>query len=303
MTSILELQRDATCSRYDPQAYLALCHALIERGEMSYAAGIFDRWVHIDPDNPVIAFYRSALLGDKLPEKMPAVCVQHEFDVFAHSFDSVLARLQYSVPTMFAALLATHLDTGAHHRTVDLGCGTGLTGIAAKPFASCLTGVDLSEAMLDRARDRGIYNQLVRADLCDFLQIHPIGFDLAIAGDSLIYTGNLLPIFEALHKSLCSNGLFMFSLEVADMSMPYALGRSGRFVHSETYVRALLNQSGFTVLSLDKPVLRMESGCDVEGMLVVARCLPRSPQRAQDGVRSNIPTSAVNSRHDTPPSP
>jgi predicted TPR repeat methyltransferase len=202
---------------------------------------------------------------------MPADCVQHEFDEFAPSFDLVLKRLQYRVPSMLAALLARHLSPDASGRTADLGCGTGLTGLVAKPYSAHLVGVDLSPGMLRIAEDRGIYDELVQADLCNFLYASVAGFDLIIAGDSLIYTGDLLPVFHAARAAMLDDGLLLFSLEFADMQLPYALGASGRFVHSDTSVRETLNAAGFDVLSLDTEVLRLESGREVDGMLVVAQ--------------------------------
>ena len=38
---------------------------------------------------------------------------------------------------------------------LDLGCGTGLSGALFRRHANRLDGVDLSPAMLDRARERG----------------------------------------------------------------------------------------------------------------------------------------------------
>ena len=41
---------------------------------------------------------------------------------------------------------------------LDLGCGTGLCGPLVKPRVERLDGVDLSGAMLDRARATGVYD-------------------------------------------------------------------------------------------------------------------------------------------------
>ena len=48
---------------------------------------------------------------------------------------------------------------------LDLGCGTGLAGLAFQPLAARLDGVDLSPAMIEKARARGIYDHLDVADL------------------------------------------------------------------------------------------------------------------------------------------
>jgi predicted TPR repeat methyltransferase len=271
MATIIQLQRAAMCSRYDPQAYLDLCRALVEHGDQRYARDVFLRWAHADPGNPMIAFYQGMLLGGLAPERMPVDCVRHEFDEFAPSFDMVLARLQYRVPSMLAIRLARHLRLDANCRTADLGCGTGLTGQVAKPYSAYLVGVDLSAGMLGIAKERGIYDELVEADLCDFLGSSTAHFDLVVAGDSLVYLGDLLPLFRTVHSTMTGNGMLLFSLELAELDSPYTLGATGRFAHSESALRDWLAACNFKVLSLEFEVLRMESGRAVDGMLVVAQ--------------------------------
>jgi predicted TPR repeat methyltransferase len=48
---------------------------------------------------------------------------------------------------------------------LDAGCGTGLCGPLLRPYASELTGVDLSAGMLDRARPRQVYDHLEKGEL------------------------------------------------------------------------------------------------------------------------------------------
>ena len=46
---------------------------------------------------------------------------------------------------------------------------------------------------------------------------------------------------------------------------------SRRYAHSETYLRRLLSQHRFEVLSLEKAAIRMDRGEPVDGLIVVAR--------------------------------
>jgi predicted TPR repeat methyltransferase len=271
MRSILALQRAATCSRYNPWAWLELCRAIVECGDLRYARDMFLRWQDIDPGNPLISFYRSMLLGEAVPDKVPTDCIRHEFDQFAASFDTVLSQLQYRVPAVLAELLASHVLLGAGYRTADLGCGTGLSGLVARPYSAYLAGVDLSEEMLSHAKARGIYDALFQADIADFLRSDPIGFDLIIAGDSLVYTGDLLPVLRAARGSMRGGALLFFSLEREDTGRPYVLGATGRFAHHEASVRDMLNVSKFEVVQVKPEILRMEAGRPVDGMLIVAR--------------------------------
>ncbi len=53
---------------------------------------------------------------------------------------------------------------------LDAGCGTGLCAPWLVPYAHRLVGVDLSQAMLDKAAARACYDELAKADLVAFLQ-------------------------------------------------------------------------------------------------------------------------------------
>ncbi|WP_163364132.1 class I SAM-dependent DNA methyltransferase, partial [Klebsiella aerogenes] len=51
---------------------------------------------------------------------------------------------------------------------LDLGCGTGLMGERLRPFVDRLEGYDISASMLRKARDKGVYDHLGKADLQQF---------------------------------------------------------------------------------------------------------------------------------------
>ena len=52
---------------------------------------------------------------------------------------------------------------------LDAGCGTGWCGPHVRPYARRLTGVDLSPAMIERAEARRVYDELVVAELTEYL--------------------------------------------------------------------------------------------------------------------------------------
>src|SRR5215813_346696 len=58
------------------------------------------------------------------------------------------------------------VDWSAKAATVDLGCGTGRVGAWLKARGvACVDGVDSSPAMLERASAKGIYRNVVCADV------------------------------------------------------------------------------------------------------------------------------------------
>ena len=100
-------------------------------------------------------------------------------------------------------MLARRLSAAdAHLDVLDGGCGTGLAGPMLRPYARQLTGVDLSPAMLDRARKTGIYDTLVESELGSFLAAHAESFDVCVFVDVLIYFGDLRAILASAARSL-----------------------------------------------------------------------------------------------------
>lgn len=171
------------------------------------------------------------------------------------------------MPRSLARLVAA---TGLRFGDVlDLGCGTGLAAAPLAPFVDRLTGVDLSAGMLERAAKRGSYAELVKADVVDYLDGHPVAFDLVVASDTLIYFGDLGPVFSGVARALRPGGLFAFSVEtMAEGS--YRLQPSGRFTHAIPHVEHMA-AAGLAVAAQDATVLRIEAGRPARGQVLLLR--------------------------------
>ena len=76
---------------------------------------------------------------------------------------------------------------------VDLGCGDGAVGEAllAKGFTN-LEGLDISQGMLDIAKEKGIYQSLQKVDLLQELPLEQDTFDLAVSSAVSTYLGEYL---------------------------------------------------------------------------------------------------------------
>jgi predicted TPR repeat methyltransferase len=189
--------------------------------------------------------------------------VRHLFDQFAADYDTRMrGRLGYAAPGILRDLASLLIDPAAKHDVLDLGCGTGLSGIAFKPIARKLVGVDLSPKMLAKARDLAIYDALIEGDV----EMPPRGtegpFDLIVAADVLVYLGDLEPLFAALRARLKPDGLWLFTTEKSE-TVDFGLGEKRRYRHSEVYLRKLANAHGFDVASLVECVTRYEAGVAV----------------------------------------
>jgi predicted TPR repeat methyltransferase len=156
--------------------------------------------------------------------------------------------------------------------TLDLGCGTGQCAPYLRPFSRSLTGVDLSEKMLDKARERGLYDHLECRDISEFLTQRGDQFDLIVAADVFVYFGDLGPIFSQVQNALRPNGYFCFSTELSE-SADFTLTSSNRFAHSLPYLRRLANSAGFELTKAEPAPLRTENGVQVMGYAAVMRSL------------------------------
>src|SRR4029078_9307415 len=96
--------------------------------------------------------------------------IETTFDSFAATFDSKLAQLSYRAPALVTETLKQRGVTPSKTLDIlDAGCGTGLCGALIAPYARRLVGVDLSERMLAEARNRNVYDELLKGELSAYL--------------------------------------------------------------------------------------------------------------------------------------
>lgn len=193
----------------------------------------------LSPQSGVINHLLASLEGRK-PERAPAGFVNWLFNNRAASFDTHLSRLGYRGPEMLQQLaINAGWNADASLRIVDLGCGTGLSGVPFRPYAAHLCGIDMVPGMLQQAQHRGIYDTLQQSELHDALQATASGtYDVALAADTLIYVGRLEELFLELDRVLTSSGSILFTTELGPAGSGYTLLPTGRYSHAEDYLLA-----------------------------------------------------------------
>ena len=178
------------------------------------------------------------------------------FDHFADNYELVMQNLGYSV-----ALAVGRIVGNEPTNIVDLGCGTGLLGMALKTAQNKIIGVDISQKMLDKAADKNVYDRLIKDDIAHFLEHHD-DFDMAIMGDVCGYISNIEYII-----ALLKNKKVVLTIETTTQDN-VSIGPSGRYRHNPEYIEKLLRENGFKVIFKEDIVLRKEAGEDVKGIIV-----------------------------------
>jgi len=193
--------------------------------------------------------------------------VRHLFDQFSADYDLRMRQhLQYAAPEILLNLAVMVMPGRQDLTILDLGCGTGLAGEVFKPLASRLDGIDLSPAMIEKAKARGLYDNLAVADLETALAAPGPAYDLVLAADTLVYLGDLAAVFRAAAARLAPDGFFLFTVEQAQTG--FELGPKRRWRHGEAYLRETAHAAGLSVAGLLEAAPRRESGQPVAGFAV-----------------------------------
>ena len=265
------LVQDPTLKTVHHNLAVALFELYTKQNRPDEAKKLAEKWAKSYPDNIVARHLCDAFSG-KIPESGETAYLTELFDAFADTFDATLDALDYRLPLIVKNALTNLFPSGQKAASVlDAGCGTGLCAKALRAFSETLTGVDLSERMLEKAENRHVYDTLTKADLLTFLPGHENAFDLIVAADVVCYMGDLSEIAEKTFNALRSGGFFLFSVEKSDKKSDFEFCPTGRFRHKKEYVSNVLTKTGFDVLSVSEETLRNENSKSVEGCFFVAR--------------------------------
>jgi predicted TPR repeat methyltransferase len=231
------------------------------------AARCFEKALALGADPELNGYYLASVRGGDAPTAPPRRYVEALFDDYAADFQShVVENLGYRG---FEVLLKPLLDAGKRcGHALDLGCGTGLCGALIAPIADTIDGVDVSGAMLDQARNLGVYRELIHADLGEFLAATALRPDLILAADVFIYVGELASVFRSARRILEPGGCLAFTVELANEGRDIQLLPSLRYAHSEAYIRRLADEARFTGVRIFEAPIRHDQAKPVMGLYV-----------------------------------
>jgi predicted TPR repeat methyltransferase len=210
----------------------------------------------------------------------PADYVRSVFDSYADNFDAhLVSGLNYHTPEHLHDMVKQLVAPAANSLDIiDLGCGTGLCAPLFRGMARTLHGVDLAPRMIEKARERALYDTLEVGGIVAALKSKTAAWNLAISTDVFIYVGALEEVFAACRAALKSGGFFAFSIEAGDDSESFVLRKTGRYAHATSYIRSLSAATGFDEIERRAVALRKEGLEDMPGYLFLLRRKADAPQ-------------------------
>ncbi|WP_417432489.1 methyltransferase domain-containing protein [Hoeflea sp.] len=247
-------------------------------GDLAGAANAWRKVLALSPVDIFGAGLKLSLTGQaETPPAPPSEYVEALFDGYSNRFDTALLEdLGYCVPERLTALLNDVAGMDAKFaKVIDLGCGTGLFGEQIRQMTSWLEGYDLSQGMLAKAGDKGVYDRLGQADILHGIpaaRLQGAGpADLVAAADVFAYFGDLDGVMAVASDLTAKGGLLAFSLEAGQEDCDWMLQSSLRYCHGETYLKRLLDQHGLDLVKLSREPIRRDGHNTITGLLAIAR--------------------------------
>lgn len=260
----------------DVAAHYNLACIYLEKTQLAQAKAQLRRILTIAPVCTPATYLLCALEGEtRSPKEAPAAYVTMLFNQYAHYYDAHMQSLSYVLPermlTLWQSLRAEHAER-FDFNILDLGCGTGKLGVVFQSYAACLLGVDLSAAMLEKARQKHIYTQLYEDDIVHYLHQQAVtqSMDLVLAADVLVYFGELDAVFAGIARIMKARSFFIFNVEQLLVG-EYQLQVSGRFAHSKQYIEETVMKQQLHIVLCHELVLRYRHQEPIMGWIYVIR--------------------------------
>ena len=209
-------------------------------------------------------------VNNKTPKNAPLGYVESLFNNYAKNFERSLTKeLDYKFPKKMCEFVIDRNDIPNNFdNAIDLGCGTGLSGEVFRDYVDFFTGVDLSNNMLDIAKKKKIYDELLTGDICNILEKSTKKYNLFIVADVFIYIGELQDVFSQIKNRSEEGAAIIFSTEHLEDG-DYRLVKQ-RYRHSKNYIEKILKQNNFNLIDFKTEKLRKDKNSYITGGIYLA---------------------------------
>lgn len=241
-------------------AWYYLGRSFLLDGNRTAAKNAFAKSLKLDPGNEE-AQYLFAIAGGKIkaPERIPPKLAEQHFNTLALDFSKEQEALEYKGHILLAdAIMAALVRERANYSALELGVGSGLCGSRLRGVCEKLTGVDISQGMIDEAtkltdaQGRKIYDSLMRADLLEYLKTASSdAYDIIFASGVFGYVGKLDDILKEAVRVLKPGGLLAFTVDRGDGDGYVFEAMQGRFLFSKIYIQKLAAANQLIELKLE----------------------------------------------------
>ena len=134
------------------------------------------------------------------------------YEAWADTYDEEITENNYAQPSRCASALA-QFSTIDEINVLDIGCGSGLSGLALNDFGfKNIDGCDFSPSMLQKAKSTNVYQKLFLADINEELDIEEETYDAVCAVGVLAFAHVRTEALRQMLRVVKSKGLLVIGL-------------------------------------------------------------------------------------------
>ena len=248
----------------------ALAALLSRKSCYQEAEQLFKEVMNLSPQNIAARINYADMLYQSYPDNIFARHFNQDnvdkeysaklFDNFAPTYEKTLENIQYNLPQEIQNTIGVPKGL-----IIDLGCGTGKIAERLKSADNTFIGVDISQKMLDIAQTKGLYKELICADILNWLKSNlPQQTSLIIAADVFCYIKDLSEIIQA-----CAPYPLCFSIEKSSTDKT-EFSATGRYQHAAGEINHLLTKNRYSKINQKLITLRQEDNKNVDGLIFTA---------------------------------
>ncbi len=260
----------------------SLAEVQIKEDNTEKAIALLNRCQALDSNQKDKINIMLARLGaTDLPERYPDEMTLSTYKDKSENWDQDVHRNehQYFGPKLIEQTLKNYRPEISTLSVLDLGCGTGACGEFLRDISEALVGVDLSPDMLAVAKQKNIYDELIAAELTDYLENSSSSFDLVTAAGVFILIGSLIKPFQLVAQHLEPEGLFILTLykgednksESKHTESGVSLRHNLHFSHNITHIKKSALAAGLSIEVIEEVVHETDNNQPQAGYIVLLK--------------------------------